>query len=171
MIPDIRYYARLSLSKDTQTPKYVITHEAGFYEPMRQLSGKDGKVSFFLMQKRESQPTNTPPMYLQAKNSYNFTGLKDYYIDGKISGFAYGYPLKGKTYKYRGKEAPNPFLEYRNDGYLFLIDSTSTPKPNYIELIVLEDAKDLIASYCKMLIMGGFDEALDRLRNQCKPCF
>lgn len=31
-------------------------------------------------------------MRLQAKNSLNFTGLKDYFVDGKLSGFAYGYP-------------------------------------------------------------------------------
>ena len=40
---------------------------------------------------------NVPAMRLQAKDSLNFTGLKDYFIDGKLSGFAYGYPLADET--------------------------------------------------------------------------
>ncbi len=166
MIPQIRYYARLDRVQGTQTPKYVITHTAGFYEPMSQLIGKDNNISFFLMEKRESQPSNTPPLFLQAKNSLNLTGLKDYYTDGgKISGFAYGYPSKEKTYKFKGKAAANPFYLYRNDGYLFIVHQNDQPTPEYFEWIVLQDSRDLIASYCKMLLMGGFDEVLERLRN------
>lgn len=164
MTPTIRYYAQMSLVTGTKTPKYVITHEAGFYEPMSRLKGKDGCISFFLMQKRENQPSNTPPLYLQATRSYNFTGLKDYYLDGAISGYAYGYPLKETTYKYKNKSVENPFKEYRNDGYLFIVHQTDKPTPDRIELIVLENAKDLIASYCKMLMIGGFDEVLQRIR-------
>lgn len=170
MIPQIRFYARLERVTGTKTPKYVITHEAGFYEPMRQLIGKDGKVSFFMMEKREKQPDRTPPMSLQAKNSYNLTGLKDYYTDGgKISGFAYGEPHQEPAYKYRGKNANAPFYEYRNDGYLFTMHQSNTPTPDIIEWIVLADARDMIAAYCKMLVMGGFDEALERMRKQARP--
>ena len=41
-------------------------------------------------------------------------------------------------------------------------------KPSCIELVVLEGAKVLISSFCKMLQMGGFDEALAALRKQAK---
>lgn len=40
--------------------------------------------------------------------------------------------------------------------------------PACIELVVLEGAKVLIGSYCKMLAMGGFGEALQSLREQAK---
>ena len=169
MTPNIRYYARLSLIAGTKTPKYVITHEAGFCAPMSRLIGADGKISFFLMQKRENQPSNTPPMSLQGKNSFNFTGLKDYYRDGKISGFAFGYPNREPTYRYKGKAVSNPFFEYRNDGYLFIVHQHEKPTPSIIELIILEDAIDMIASYCKMLVMGGFNEPLERARKAAKP--
>ena len=36
--------------------------------------------------------------------------------------------------------------------------------PVSIELMVLEGAKVMISSYCKMLSLGGFDEALMSVR-------
>ncbi|WP_249118630.1 hypothetical protein [Prevotella jejuni] len=64
----------------------------------------------------------------------------------------------------------NPFYEYKQDGYLFIVyqdkkDPTNII-PTSIELVVLEDAKVLISAYCKQLKMGGFDEALAALRLQ-----
>ena len=64
----------------------------------------------------------------------------------------------------------NPFYEYKQDGYLFMVyqdkkDPTNII-PTSIELVVLEDAKVLISAYCKQLKMGGFDEALAALRLQ-----
>lgn len=46
--------------------------------------------------------------------------------------------------------------------------SSEQIRPNVIELIVLNGAKVLIASYCKQLIMGGFDEVLTVLRPRQK---
>jgi hypothetical protein len=165
--PNIRYYARLELCKgDTKTPKYTITAEAGYFEPMESLKGKDGRISMYLQNRRKDR-ADIPSIWLQAKNSLNFTGLHSYFIDGKISGFAYGYPHDKKTYS--KKAVPNPFYEYREDGFLFLIHDNNTGiVPAYIELIVLEDAKVLITAYCKQLLMGGFDESLKLLREQAK---
>ena len=156
--PNIRYYAKMEdCTGSGKIPKYVITTEAGYYPPMEKITGRDGKVS----------------MKLQAKNSLNFTGLKEYFINGKLSGYAYGYPLADKNYSKDKKS--NPFFEYRDDGFLFIIhqDKTATTtkdqiKPDIIELIVLEGAKVLIASYCKQLMIGGFDEAIKALREQAK---
>ena len=174
--PNIRYYAKMEDSMGSgQTPRYTITTEAGYYQPMEGIKGRDGKVSMFLQVSKESgsKKDNAPSMKLQAKNSLNFTGLKEYFIDGKLSGYAYGYPLPDKNYSKDKK--PNPFFEYRDDGFLFIIhqDETATTgkdqiNPDIIELIVLEGAKVLIASYCKQLMMGGFDEAIKVLREQAK---
>ena len=167
--PNIRYYAKMvnTTQKDKKTPKFTIVAQAGFYPPMEQLKGRDGNVSMNLMEKLK-EGENVPSMRLQAKNSLNFTGLKDYFQDGKLSGFAYGYPLEKQTY---GKEEkPNPFYEYKEDGFLFLIEQDDKdPKnliPTCIELVVLEGAKVLVSAYCKQLVMGGFDEALQALREQ-----
>ena len=167
--PNIRYYAKLVNTTQTgkKTPKYTIVTQAGYYPPMEQLKGRDGLVSMNLMEKLK-EGENVPSMRLQAKGSYNFTGLKEYFQDGKLSGFAYGYPDPRPTYSSMNK--PNPFFECKQDGYLFLIqadqsDPTNTI-PTSIELIVLENAKVLISAYCKQLVMGGFDEALLQLRKQ-----
>lgn len=169
--PSIRYYAKLlnTTQKGKATPKYTITAQVGYYPPMELLRGRDGKISMYLSEKLK-EGDNVPSMRLQAKDSLNFTGLKDYFIEGKLSGFAYGYPLDKPTYSNKNK--PNPFYYYRKDGYLFLIEQDGKDPTNIIpvaiELIVLEDAKVLISAYCKQLVMGGFDEALQALREQAQ---
>lgn len=169
--PNIRYYAMMvnTTQKGKKTPKYTITAQAGYYPPMEEIKGRDGLVSMNLMEKLK-EGDNVPSMRLQAKNSLNFTGLKEYFIDGKLSGFAYGYPLEKETYSKDNKR--NPFFEYRADGFLFIVHqdekAPDNQVPTAIELIVLEGAKVLISAYCKQLVMGGFDEALAALREQAQ---
>lgn len=171
--PNIRYYAKMEYCTDSQkTPKFAITAQAGYFPPMNQIKGRNGLISMYLMEKLKDG-TNVPSMRLQAKDSLNFTGLKDYFVDGKLSGYAYGYPLTDPTYSSRKKA--NPFFEYKEDGYLFIIhqnpEAVTTAeqiRPTVIELIVLEGAKVLISSYCKQLMMGGFNEAIKLLREQAK---
>ena len=169
--PNICYYAKMvnTTQKGKKTPKYTITAQAGYYPPMEQLKGRDGQISMHLMEKLK-EGDNVPSMRLQAKNSLNFTGLKDYFQDGKLSGFAYGYPLDKPTYSKDKK--PNPFFDYKQDGFLFLIEQDEKDPnnltPTAIELIVLDGAKVLIGAYCKQLAMGGFDEALQALRERAQ---
>lgn len=171
--PTIRYYARFTntTAKGAKVPKYSAIYQAGYYPPMEQLVGRDGYVSVYLQEKRETQTkSSTPKMSLQAKGSLNLTGLKDYFVDGKLSGFAYGYPYDQPTY---GKgEKTNPLYDYKNDGFLFVIyqdgSNTADLTPTMIEMLVIEGGKTLIASYCKMLAMGGFNEVLDELRRQAQ---
>ena len=173
--PNIRYYARLEeCTGKGKTPKYVITAQAGYYPPMDEIVGRDGKISMYLQVSKDSGSNDdAPSMRLQAKNSLNFTGLKNYFVNGRLSGFAYGYPNRAKTYS--KKQKPNPFFEYGEDLYLFIIHQDHTAatepekiKPSCIELIVLEGAKVLSAAYCKQLMMGGFDEAVKSLRQQAQ---
>lgn len=168
--PNIRYYAKFELSKESKkTPKYTITKQAGYYEPMESLKGRDGQISMYLMEKLKDGE-QVPAMRLQAKSSLNFTGLKDYFVDGEISGYAFGYPDEKPTYS--SKKKTNPFFKYKNDGFLFIVHIDKDDKKGIIplsfELIVLEDNKVLIASYCKQLIMGGFNDELKILREQAK---
>lgn len=171
--PNIRYYAKMVYDTSSKkTPKYVIKAQAGYYPPMEQIKGGNGLISMYLMEKLKDG-ANVPSMRLQAKDSLNFTGLKEYFIDGRLSGFAYGYPLTDRIYSSKKKE--NPFYEYRDDGYLFIVrqseNANTAPekiKPIAIELIVLEGAKVLISSYCKQLMMGGFDDTIKSLREQAK---
>ena len=167
--PRIKYYARLDYCQSSgETPKYTITAECGFMPEMEQLRGKDGKVSMYFRKKIKDDKSSTPPMMLQAKNSLNFTGLKDYWLDSKMSGFCFGYPDPRQTYSSKNK--PNPLFPCKDDGFLFVVHDSDTPqaqmKPSAFELIVIEGGKLMISAYCKQLVMGGFDEALKPLREQ-----
>lgn len=172
-IPYICYYAKMVYDTNSKkTPKYVIIAQAGYYPPMKHIKGRNGLISMYLMEKLK-EGLNVPSMRLQAKDSLNFTGLKEYFVDGRLSGFAYGYPLSDKTYSSKKKE--NPFYEYKDDGYLFIVhqDKNTTTaleqiRPTVIELIVLDGAKVLISSYCKQLMMGFFDEDIESLREKAK---
>ena len=98
------------------------------------------------------------------------SGLKDYFINGKLSGFAFGFPPSTPTYSSKAK--PNPFFpSYTEDGFLFVVHqdkeaptSAEQQRPDYIELLVLDGCKVLVGSYCQQLMLGGFDEILKALR-------
>ena len=168
--PTIKFYGRLDYNKKSgKSPKYTLVRAWGNYLPMNELRGRDSMVSMYLLPKREGQSSNCPQMHLQAKGSLNLSGLKDYFINGKLSGFAFGFPPSTPTYSSKNK--PNPFYLCRDDGFLFLVHQDKeapTPaeqqRPDYIEMIVLQGARVLIGSYCKQLSAGGFDEILNVLR-------
>ncbi len=111
---------------------------------------------------------STPPMKLQGKGSLNLTGLKYYFIDGKLSGYACGNPNPNPTYKYKGKDRINPFYaNNRNDGFLFIVKTEPDNLiPSSFEMMVLSNAKPVIASYLQMLKLGGFNEVLESMREQ-----
>ena len=165
--PDILYYARMVNTTTGKTPRYTITEEVGYFPPMEKLRGSDNKISMFLMPQSREDNSGTPPMKLQAKDSLNFTGLKDLWREGKMSGFAYGYPYDKKTYSSKNK--PNPCFGYSEHGYLFIFhNKKGNATPDEIEFLVVKDARPLIAAYCKQLEMGGFDDELNYLRQQAK---
>lgn len=174
--PVIRFYAKMvDCTGKLKHPKYVITEQAGYYPPMDKLIGRDGNVSMQLLASRDSgsKKENAPEMRLQAKNNLNFTGIKHYFVGGMVSGFACGYPSDKETYSAKGK--PNPFFEYKEDGFLFIFHQDEKAeteaeriRPSCIELLVLEGAKIGIENYRKQLVMGGFDEDLNVLRKQAQ---
>lgn len=165
--PNILFYGKMvnTTRQGMKSTRYTIEEQAGFYAPMEELRGRDGKISMYLLEKLK-EGLHVPSVRLQAKNSLNLTGLKDYYANGKLSGYAYGYPYDKETYS--KKERPNPFYEYREDGFLFIIhqDGQGSATPTSIEMLVLEGAKVVVGGYCKQLAFGGFDAELKRLREQ-----
>lgn len=73
----------------------------------------------------------------------------------------YGYP-NAKEHLSNGFK--NPLFEFRNDGYLFLINKDYT----VIELLIILDGRNLISSYYQIMIDGGFDDEIRELRMQAK---
>lgn len=169
--PTIKFYGRLDYNPMSgKSAKYTLTCIWGDYPPLDGLKGRDSMVSMYLLPKCEGQSSNCPQMHLQAKGSLNLSGLKDYFINGKLSGFAFGFPPSTPTYSSKAK--PNPFYpSYTEDGFLFLVHqdkeaptSVEQQRPDYIELLVLDGCKILVGSYCQQLMLGGFDEILKALR-------
>lgn len=176
--PKVLYYAKFEYDKESgETPIYVMTKFSGGYPPLEMMVGKRGrnrgKVFMYLMRKREQQPSDAPSMYLQTTGSYNFTGLKDCFT---WSGTAYGYPNREPTYS--SKKIPNPFLPYKDDGYLFLFHQEENLLyskkgeviPDSFELLILGKAKPLISSYCQQLQLGYFGAYLEQCRKIAISC-
>ena len=168
--PTIKFYGRLDYNlRSGKSAKYTLTRMWGDYPPMNELKGRDSMVSMYLLPKREGQSSNCPQMHLQCKGSLNLSGLKDYFINGKLSGFAFGFPPSTPTYSSKNK--PNPFFLNKEDGFFFFFHQdkeapTSAERQglNHIVFLVLYGCKCLIGSYCKQLSAGGFDEVLKVLR-------
>ena len=168
----VKFYARFDFSQDSKkTPKYTMSLQAGDCPEMQDLRGRDETISMYLMQSRDSGCTkdNAPEMRLQAKDAFNFTGLKFIFNEGQIPRYAYGNPLQAQTYSSRKK--PNPMYNYRDDGYLFEFHykenaGTTQPQPDYFELLIIRGGKTMIPNYCKQLSMGYFDDVLKSMRKQ-----
>lgn len=171
--PDILCYILLEFdhNKDRKTPRYNCAMFAGFYPPLLKLINNiKGELYFYLVRSRKKSDS-VPEYYLQGKGSINFSGLFHYRVDGKMSGFCSGYPCSKKILG-GTKPFENPFYENRDDGFLFIIhcdEKEQSPIPVKIEVIVLKDARALIDAYRKQLVLGGFDDELNRLRAQAKP--
>lgn len=158
----IKYYAVFEfINNSGKTPKYKINKSMGVYAPMKALENKKGEIIMYLMQQR-NENSNTPQYYLQAKNSLNFTGLKDYFINNKPSIYAYGYPNSNKTYSKENKT--NPFYCNRDDAFLFVIYSKDGGTPYKIELLVIGNGRNLISWHIEALKKGGYDDILKKCR-------
>ncbi len=80
--------------------------------------------------------------------------------------FAYGNPPHSKMMGLK-RDKPNPLFAFKNDLYLFLINSDYSE----IELIILPGQKNLWNTYYFKLIQGEFDELIEKLRTNAEPFF
>ena len=113
-------------------------------------------------------------MYLQAKGNLNLTGLKDLFVGGHMSEYAYGNPPKAVTY---GSKKPrlNPLIKYVADGFLFIfqypleVRLNEVERPLSFEMIWLEGAGLMIPQHSKRLEMGDYKEILRKCREEAIP--
>jgi hypothetical protein len=95
-------------------------------------------------------------------NGLNFSSI--YIDDLDYPEIGYGYPNASRLLS---NGSINPLFEFRNDGYLFIINKDYSE----IELLIIPDGRNLISSYYQKLIDGGFDDELAGLRKQAKPFY
>jgi len=80
--------------------------------------------------------------------------------------FAYGNPPYKEVLGKKNPK-PNPFLLYKNDLFLFIINSDYT----VIEILVIPEQKNLHNTYYLKLIQGEFDEKINALRSNSKTFY
>lgn len=95
-------------------------------------------------------------------NSLNFSSI--YIEDYDFPEYGYGYP---NAKRLLANGSINPQFEFRNDGYLFVINKDYSE----IEILIIPDGRNLISGYYQRLIDGLFDDDLKRLRNQSKSFY
>lgn len=98
-----------------------------------------------------------------SNNNLNFSSI--YIEDLDCPQYGYGYPNKNP---FIGKDKkPNPLYKYSNDCYLFIKNNDYTE----IEILIIEDGRNLIIPYYEHLIDGRFDNDIKELRDKAIPFY
>ncbi|MBK9255692.1 MAG: hypothetical protein IPM42_09420 [Saprospiraceae bacterium] len=58
-------------------------------------------------------------------------------------------------------------FDFRNDGYLFLLNKDYSE----IEILIFPDARNLISSHYQKFIDGGYDDLIRDMRKQAIPFY
>ncbi len=145
------------------------------YTPNIDLRG----LTFFVNNKNQMYLYKTPAREiskadLKRQASWMLTGhanglsinLSSIFIDvPEYPQYAYGNPPYQKMIG-RGKK-PNPLFSFRNDLYLFILNSDYTE----IELIIIPEQKNLWNQYYIKLIQGEFTDVIKHLRENASAFF
>lgn len=136
----------------------------GGYNGLTNFVNYKGQIYFFKTPCRDFISTDRKRLaeWSLTNNSINLSSI--YIEDFDYPEIGYGYP-NAKRLLSNGTN--NPLFEFRNDGYLFLVNSDYSE----IELFIIPDGRNLISGYYQRMIDGGFDEEVKRLRNQSQIYF
>lgn len=127
------------------------------------VNGK-GQLFFYKTPAREIVEANSKRIseWSLTNCSLNFSSI--YIEDFDFSEYGYGYPNANRLLS---NGSPNPLFNFRNDGYLFIVN----PDYSVIEILIIPDGRNLIGSFYHRLIDGGFDEDVKRCREQARPFY
>jgi len=133
----------------------------GNYKGLTYFVNHKGQLFFYKTPCRDFVNTDSKRLaeWSLTSNGLNFSSI--YIDDLDCPEIGYGNPNANRLLSNGGI---NPLFEFRNDGYLFLINSEYT----VIELFVIPDGRNLISSYYQKMIDGGFDDEVKQLRQQAK---
>jgi len=144
----------------------AITDQAeAKYEGLTKFVNAKGQLFFFKTPPRDFVSANSKRIAEWSltnsigKSTINFSSI--YIEDTDCPEIGYGYPNANRLL---GNGSPNPLFEFRNDGYLFLINRDYTE----IEVLIIPDGRNLIGSYYQKMIDGGFDDEVKELRAKAK---
>lgn len=133
----------------------------GGYKGLMNFINAKGQLFFYKTPSREFVSTDTKRLaeWSLTNDGLNFSSI--YIDDIDYPEFGYGYP---NAKRLLSNGSSNPLFEFRNDGYLFIVNKDFTE----IEVLVIQDGRNLINSYYQKLIDGGYDDQLSQLRKQAR---
>jgi len=134
---------------------------AGNYKGLTKFVNHKGQLFFYKTQCRDFVNTDSKRLaeWSLTGNGLNFSSI--YIDDLDCPEIGYGYP---NANRFLSNGSPNPLFDFRNDGYLFLMNKDYSE----IELLIIPDGRNLISSYYQKLIDNGFDNEIRQLRQQAK---
>jgi hypothetical protein len=137
---------------------------AGSYKGLTKFVNHKGQLFFYKTPCRDFVNTDSKRLaeWSLTGNGLNFSSI--YIDDLEFPEIGYGYPNANRLLK---DGSQNPLFEFRNDGYLFLMNKDYSE----IEILVIPDGRNLISSYYQKLIDGGFDDDIQALRQQAKTFY
>lgn len=168
-LPEYRNVKRKGVIEQRKQPRYDLTHVAGYWEALERLKNYKGRLyfNFISTDKNEYRKKDgtTPEYYLQCtpakSKTINFSGIRFQYSDDKEISFASGEPSDRQILK---TGVINPMYDQCNDGFLFLFPEDMQT----LEILIIESGRQRIDIHRKHLSLGGFDEALQQLRQQAR---
>jgi hypothetical protein len=133
----------------------------GSYKGLTNFVNYKGQLFFYKTACRDFVNTDSKRLaeWSLTGNGLNFSSI--YIDDLDYPEIGYGYPNANRLLS---NGSQNPLFEYRNDGYLFVMNKEYSE----IELLIVPDGRNLISSYYQKLIDGGFDDELSILRQDSK---
>jgi len=139
-------------------------HVAGGYKGLTFFVNAKGQLCFYKTPAREIINTDSKRLaeWSLTNNSLNLSSI--YIEDVDFPEIGYGYPNANRLLT---NGSFNPCFAFRNDGYLFLLNSDYSE----IEMLIIGDGRNLITSYYQKMIDGGFDVEVEALRKQARPFF
>ena len=133
----------------------------GNYKGLTNFVNHKGQLFFYKTPCRDFVNTDSKRLaeWSLTGSGLNFSSI--YIDDIDCPEIGYGYPNGNRLLSNGSK---NPLFDFRNDGYLFLINKDYSE----IELLIIPDGRNLISSYYQKMIDGGFDDEVRQLRQQAK---
>jgi hypothetical protein len=134
---------------------------ANGYKGMTNFVNHKGQLFFYKTSCKDFVNTDSKRLaeWSLTGNGLNFSSI--YIDDLDYPEIGYGYP---NANRFLNNGSINPLFEFRNDGYLFIMNSDYTE----IEILIIPDGRNIISSYYQKMIDGGFDDEVRQLRLQAK---
>ncbi len=157
--------AKHKIKLEAKVKRFDCIRFSGFYKGIEPFMNKKGMFIEYLTQANTmvNAPDERRAEYVMQNNSLNFSSIYPLLLP-EFTGYAWGEPNNKKNLS-NGK--PNPLYEFKNDGFLFIVN----PDFTRIELLIIEGGRYTIQGYLKQLANGEFDEALQQMRATAKPFY